>query len=261
MKSTLRISALAVLLLVCASTSSLWAQAVSPNVARGFDADKTYAFGDVDAISMFNGNLNVSIPLGMKYNVGPNLSYQFVLAYGGNDWTSHIEDVPKTGAEAQPTAENYDPNNYYGWHSPSDRANAGLGWRLTFGRLRGGVSAGCTQSDGGSTADRFGYESSDGAVHCFYTSLHRGKLDEVSPNTFYTRDGSYLRLTKNSSGQWQVESPDGTVHTFARWRGSDRGGEHLRSLRQQGRIQLRPGGSATAEWHEQGLGNHRLSRA
>ena len=38
-----------------------------PNVERGFSPEKLYQFGDLDNVSLFNGNLNLTIPLGRRY--------------------------------------------------------------------------------------------------------------------------------------------------------------------------------------------------
>ncbi|HEX2121773.1 MAG TPA: hypothetical protein VHL59_09035, partial [Thermoanaerobaculia bacterium] len=179
-------------------------QAVSPNIARGFDADKAYAMGEVDAVNLFNGNVNVPVSLGAKYSVGAHLSYQFTLMYGGNSWEK--ETVTELIHHPSGPAEEVT----YGWAYPSRRDTAGFGWRLHFGRLYLEGHSGCRQL----TTDRIGYEGPDGAVHCFYDTLHEGKTTESAANTFYTRDGSYLRLRRISNSEFQIDFPDGTVHEF-----------------------------------------------
>ena len=207
MRNCIRVALFIALLL---SSLSALAQSVSPNTARGFDADKTYSIDDVDAINLFNGNLNVSVPLGGKFVVSPTLSYQFVLSYGGNNWEYEVQDLEVPGT--------FDPVQYItrGWGYPSRHDNAGFGWRLHFGRLQLADSS-LTTGPGGTAIT---YESPDGAVHSFYTSLHSGHSEEEHSGTWYTRDGSYLRLHDNGTSssapyRYQIEFPDGTIHYFA----------------------------------------------
>ncbi|HEX9983227.1 MAG TPA: hypothetical protein VGF69_08185 [Thermoanaerobaculia bacterium] len=123
-------------LLALLTTASASAQAVTPNVERGFASEKAYSFDGVDSVGLFNGNLGVSIPIGQRYAVGGSLSYQLMLSYGGNNWEfSSIDERP-------------DPNNpseviTYNWAYPSRRDNAGFGWQLHLGRLLAGAVAGC----------------------------------------------------------------------------------------------------------------------
>src|ERR1044071_775452 len=159
---------LLVVIFAAAWSSSILAQAVSPIHARGFEADKVYAVDDIDAVNLLNGNVNVPIPLGIKYSVGPQLSYQFTLVYGGNNWESESYDELPNDVHPNQTWT-------YTWAYPSWRDNAGLGWRLTLGRLYGAGASGCTPPG---TAGLMAYESPDGSVHCFYTALHEGHNQE-----------------------------------------------------------------------------------
>ena len=195
---------LLVVVFAAAWSSSILAQAVSPIHARGFEADKVYAVDDIDAVNLLNGNVNVPIPLGIKYSVGPQLSYQFTLVYGGNNWESESYDELPNDVHPNQTWT-------YTWAYPSWRDNAGLGWRLTLGRLYGAGASGCTPPG---TAGLMAYESPDGSVHCFYTALHEGHTEEVGTDTYYTRDSTYLRLQRYGSSQWQVEFPDGIKYIF-----------------------------------------------
>ncbi|MFP5246453.1 MAG: hypothetical protein ACLGH0_07135, partial [Thermoanaerobaculia bacterium] len=65
---------------------SLAASLVSPAMAnqhpindRGFKPEQTYDFNGFDTVSMANGNLLASIPLGITYPVAPGLSYSITL--------------------------------------------------------------------------------------------------------------------------------------------------------------------------------------
>jgi hypothetical protein len=70
-------------ILVCLASWSLQA-ADDPNTAKGFQPGQLYQFGEVSHVNLFNGNLNLSLPIGPGYPAGGNLSYGFTLAYAGN---------------------------------------------------------------------------------------------------------------------------------------------------------------------------------
>lgn len=181
-------------------------QAVSPTIERGFDPAKSYAFQDFDAVNVFNGNLNVNIPLGMRYQVGAGLSYQFLLSYGGHDWEFATYEGPDAWNEACACV----PDDYvpYTWAYPTTDDNAGFGWQLHFGRLWRTGAPGCEEGSGSA------YQSPDGAMHCFYPTLHRERPSEQADGLAYTRDGSYLRLTYVSPQLATIEFPDGAIHEF-----------------------------------------------
>src|SRR3982751_6399758 len=58
----------------------------NPVTAKGFHPGQLYKFGDLAHVNLFNGNLNVVLPIGQTYHVDGNLSYGFTLAYSGNNW-------------------------------------------------------------------------------------------------------------------------------------------------------------------------------
>jgi YD repeat-containing protein len=155
------------------------------NTAKGFAADKAYEIGAVDQINVFNGNVNVNIPLGGTYQVSSALSYQLVLRYSGNVWEHYSEWVNKPRPEGgfdEVLAEHAELSEY-GW-------NAGVGWSVSLGELRDNT-----------------YLSPDGAVHKFYSTMRPGETAVAGVS--YTRNGTYLRLKGRV-----VEFPDGTRHTF-----------------------------------------------
>src|SRR5437870_13242449 len=65
----------------------------SQNDDRGIVPGKTYQQGDLDTINLFNGNLNLSIPIGQTYRVGGQVAYGFTMHYGGNPWEYATEDT------------------------------------------------------------------------------------------------------------------------------------------------------------------------
>jgi RHS repeat-associated protein len=158
-----------------------------PNVAKGLAGGGGAAA--VDSVNPFNGNLVIQLPIGQSYPVSSGLSFQLVLTYNSQVWEYEAYD-DRTRAV------------------PARGSNAGLGWSLHLGRLNP------PQLDlsNSPTPDynRNTYLAPDGSAHTFYPTLHEGEA--VTPGVEYTRDGSYLRLKTASR---QIESPDGTIHTFS----------------------------------------------
>lgn len=181
-----------------------------PNVERGFLPDKSYQLADVDAVNLFNGTVNVAIPLGQRYPVNGILSYQFLLSYATNGWDTAEHIV----IEYEQTPSGSIRHEYhYHYSFPMAGMNAGAGWALNFGELLNFNLqldvTGCV------------YVSPDGGRHGFFKTLHQYNPNETpytgtSPEAVgYTRDGTYLRLKKFAS-TWELEFPNGDVHTFER---------------------------------------------
>ncbi len=187
-----------------------------PSQARGVNGNSAYEFGDLGTVNLLNGNLSLSIPLGMSYPVGPNLSYQFVLHYNSGAWAYE-------NAECQADADGGGPGGgvtplRFSVPLPDPLSNAGIGWSLSLGRL-------LQPSDdpilGASPLrpGRWTYVSPDGSRHGFAAELHPG----VGPSdASYTTDGSYLRMRAlcpptgaSTCGQREVDFPSGTIKTFA----------------------------------------------
>jgi RHS repeat-associated protein len=170
-----------------------------PNIQRGFAPDKVYQFGSVESVSVYNGNVNVSIPLGDSYPVGGGFSYSLTLSYNSKAWDyieqlSSFPDDPKSYTEAFPNL----------------RSNAGMGWSVSLGSL---IPPGDASNGGGSGLDWI-FETGDGAEHRFFASSNA--------NVEHSRDGSYLRMTRSSLQISpntfvtirEIESPDGIIHRF-----------------------------------------------
>jgi hypothetical protein len=196
-KNVVRIAVVVSLLLAALAAPSLLAQATSPNVEGGFQPGKAYdSSGNIDNVSLFNGNLNLTIPIGQSYRVGGNLSYGFTLHYFGNVWEHATrDDVVGT-----------DPVTYR-WSYPTRGLNAGMGWRLNFGRL---VNNDAQQYTSCSGPRAWAFEGSDGAMHCLYETLH-GSDSEKQTNILYSRDDTYLRFHIDTT---TVELPNGTKYEF-----------------------------------------------
>jgi YD repeat-containing protein len=220
--------------LVCLCAAAL-AQS-NQNVAKGFQADKTYEVGQLDAINLFNGNLTVGIPIGQNYTVSPTLSYEFRLVYTGNNWK--MDNRPDEWTQTYfPNDPNHEPVTYpvtrYRWElmdSPGGGANAiwqmdnaGFGWRLSLGRLEPESSIAPFTFAGGT------YRSPDGGSHRFWPKFHEAEKPlpaDQDPKTSYTNDGTYLRLRIIGDGTcnppqtpcaaYEIDFPDGNIHAFDR---------------------------------------------
>ncbi|HEV7922812.1 MAG TPA: hypothetical protein VGR02_18655 [Thermoanaerobaculia bacterium] len=187
--------ALAILLLLAAAHRT-HAQAQHPNWERGIAAEKAYEFGDLDTVNLFNGNLNVSIPIGQTYHLGGNLSYGFVLHYGGNSW--EFASVERTVDSEQ---------KHFTWPFPAKRQNAGFGWRLSLGELTQDLPCAAGLAGG------WAYVAPDGGTHCFRGTAHPTDVT-TTPGVSYSADGSYLRLDTRVADNIRLEFPDGTYHMF-----------------------------------------------
>src|SRR5262245_32108925 len=71
-------------LLVLVSVVITWAQ--HPNQARGFQANGVFSAVDIDSVNLFNGNLNIAIPIGNTYQTSGGFSYSLRLSYNSTLW-------------------------------------------------------------------------------------------------------------------------------------------------------------------------------
>lgn len=172
----------------------------NPDTERGARPGLAYRLEGLDTVNMFNGTFNVALPLGAAYPVGGTLSYSLTAHYATNAWESmtHEEDI-----EGDPVGS----RTYTYWY-PSEHANAGFGWIVSLGRLD-------VTPHPEDFADQHSYVAPDGNKHGFKPTLHIGNPAEQSEtNVEYTRDGSYLRLTKEANGSFRMEFPNGQIHKF-----------------------------------------------
>ena len=165
-----------------------------PNHDRGFEVGKAYRIGEIDSISVMNGGLVLTIPIGQEYPAGAGLSTQLALVWNTSLWDFEVflDDDPLTAEIEYRTKA---------W--PHEGFTAGPGWNLSLGRILPPAS------DLNDTP-LWVYVSKDGASHSFYPTLHVG---DPADARFYTRDGSYLRM-RTPGALRIIEFPDGTEHTF-----------------------------------------------
>jgi YD repeat-containing protein len=179
---------------------------VHPNLEKGFLPDKMYEFHDIDHVNLFNGNLSLTIPLGGGTPVSDRLSLSMTLVYNSKLW-----DTTTKMDLTQP-----DPDRIL--KTPSARSNAGLGWMVSFGRLLEGETINPeSQNDSDIVTDfMLHYESPDGSDHTFFDSMHNGSGESPDTAHWYTRDGSYIRLTGPRDPNLRlIETPDGLVREFS----------------------------------------------
>lgn len=166
------------------------------NVERGFAPEKLYERGitGIDHVNEFNGNLLITIPIGPTFSVDGGLSYGLTLVYNAKVW--NLYSAPEVPHGPLVDTADLEKTN-----------NAGIGWRLTLGDL-------LPSADPGNSSG-LRYVGPDGGEHNFtHPNLHFG--EPTPADTWYSRDGSYLRLKKVSASPtvYEVESPDGTIRRF-----------------------------------------------
>lgn len=171
---------------------------VHPNIQGGFPVDQVFQAGEIDNVNLFNGALTLTIPLGPTYPVGGGLQYGMKLVYNSNPW--RYDTVILNG-------------DSYSQAIPSECSNAGLGWRVSLGRL----DPPCQMPDVNGVQNLV-YQDETGTDHIWYETLHAGDPEDAPvagvQQVLYTRDGSYLRMKVLTNGNREVESPDGTTRTF-----------------------------------------------
>jgi hypothetical protein len=183
---------------VLAALVATAALADHPNIARGFDVGKPFQMNGIDNVNLFNGNLTVTLPIGQRYHVNGGLSYGLTLVYSGNVWDTVDLDTLVCGGQTRSVTRTY----------PNRRSNAGLGWLLSLGRLFP-----ANQYPNQESA-YWQYETPDGGLHSFYGTLHDGAGSiNPEPVVSYTRDGTYIRMTKGTSNR-TIEFPDDTYQVF-----------------------------------------------
>src|SRR5205823_1753393 len=77
-------------LLAAASTLFVTAIALAqqqlPTLEKGIQPEKLYQFHDIDSVNIFNGNLIITLPIGLSCPLNGGATYNFVLSYNSNVW-------------------------------------------------------------------------------------------------------------------------------------------------------------------------------
>ena len=148
----------------------------------GFKAEKVYDFTNIDSVNLFNGNLNISIPIGKRYKVGGALSYQLSLIFNGKIWDYETWTEYDGNGNPQERGRSY----------PNLRSNAGLGWRVVLARQKSwglgadlGYELGTRVYDSKLPSDKFHHGRSD-VSHTVDAGL-RLTLRQISPEGGFGR--------------------------------------------------------------------------
>jgi len=164
-----------------------------PNIELGFNAERLYQFGELDSVNLLNGNLIVQIPIGGAYANNASFSYQLVMTYNSKVWDSVSGSMPN--------------GDHYMRTDPNWGSNAGVGWRLSLGRLYSPQSP--TTYIRART--NWTYESPTGDEHVF--------IPVGDGTVMVTADQAHLRMVRLSSTSRKIEFANGDVHYFTNERG------------------------------------------
>jgi YD repeat-containing protein len=193
-------------------SGSFPAWALNENESVGFQSNHAFESGQFgENIDVMNGGLNLSIPIGPRYQVNDTLSYGVTLAYGSKIYRANAVDGN---------------NNIIGI------SNTGLGFTMNLGRLyrdvrKAGDAADCT----------WYYVTPDGNQHPF-------RKDDVDKNRSCnalpyqaTSDGTFYTVANTPFDGWNgspstapvftIKSPDGTIYTLGHLVQVDSGSLHL----------------------------------
>jgi YD repeat-containing protein len=175
-----------------------------PLTNRGVNLNSIYHVADIDTVNLFNGNLIIDVPMAAQFPLNGGFSYGIHLVYTGQPWDfPQYERTDPAPPDPQAPGLVWKPMPV-----PNRRSNAGVGWRVSIGRLispSDTSNTGCDQGTFIRCAD-WVYESPDGADH---------RIGDADPG--YSADGSYLRLksyTVSGVTYRELEFPDGMIHRF-----------------------------------------------
>jgi len=167
----------------------------APENELGFQPGKLYDFSEIDTVNLYNGNLMLSVPIGSRKQVSPTLSYQIQLVYNSKVWDYETYDGCDAGSVQCSDV------------LPNRRSNAGLGWRVSLGRLLPPSDPTAPPTNFSRLA--FVYESPAGDEHGFYGN---------GGNVQLAMDASALRLIRIQDDDvakiYEVEFPSGETHRF-----------------------------------------------
>jgi len=208
---------------------ALWMSAASLQAGvdavldRGYNVDGLYDVHGFDDVNLFNGNLQMNVPLGPLYRTNGTLEYKFVLHYNSSFWEYNNLSVDGGGASHVIPADFFTQMNHF-FDEAENRAgsstegteafispefNAGIGWTISLGELPSYLL----------------YITPDGNRHGLFASLHGADpigFDYRHAQYLYTRDGTYIRMRRipspsdnNVEKYRELQYPDGVRHRFA----------------------------------------------
>jgi RHS repeat-associated protein len=230
-----RLSSAAILIAALLCLTGIVKGQTGDSPKRGFNVGGSYALSDVETINTTNGNMIFNFPLGKLPPGRGGLSASVNLLYNSKLWDTHVEYVPDLSNQISP--QNFlgqseaggwrygstfevellnrnqnvddppqcpDPHAFYIWKL---RVTFPDGSRHEF-RPSG---YGDYYNDGYFTIQPSGWDTGcSGSVHSVTTGM-----------TYFTTDGTYIRLSFPASGDWQgtwtLSMPDGTRVVSTNW--------------------------------------------
>ncbi len=166
-----------VLGLLAASPSLL---AMGPNHPLGYKPESVYEGAQVDNVDVGSGSLAVTLPLG-----------PFSITYSSNIW--NYETIVEGGY-------------IYTQAIPWRKRTGGFAWHLGVGEVY-------PPNHPYNSSGKWLYIDQFGGTHSFWDDFDATHPDNDS-DTFYSRDGSYLRLKVIDCLTADIESPDGSTRRF-----------------------------------------------
>ena len=182
---------------------------------RGINFEQSFVSANVGLVNAANGNLVVTIPLGSEYQVSETLSYQLTAVHNGNLWDRIVvqECLPQGCQDG-------------GVFTVPSTANAGLGWRVTLGRLWAPKPNDLDFHESNLWPNPFPggtwlYVGPGGDRHWLE---HLTGYDNGTPSrpVRHSTDGSHLRLKQVSASSIEVQLANGNLQIFEKG-GSDCG--------------------------------------
>lgn len=182
--------------------------------ARGFHPSHSYSFGDIETISTTSGNLMLDIPLAsLPAGRGGHPGFQLRLAYNSKIWNGNADKAPNpdrpqqtidvvwlTGSSEGNWRYNI-PKNYHWFldnrnshgvvYPPSDLRSTHI-WKLKL------------LFPDGSLREMRPYGFNDGVDDGYFA------VQPSAGMSYFSTDGSFLRLDIGAPGVWTLSFPDGT---------------------------------------------------
>jgi YD repeat-containing protein len=198
------------------------ADVVTAPTERGVKPGQLYSFNGIESINHFNGNLNLKIPIGSSYPLGPSLSYALNLRYNSVVWRHRWQEFCPILMQPFGAAITFEPQDCRTWGGPEPHDNAGLGWFLSLGTL-------VAPSGPPYELWQWRYVAPDGSKHDLKTSLHHNDGYPVdlcaAPDASFgaggggdalcfSGDATYIRMQLLGPTSRMLEFPDGTKHYF-----------------------------------------------
>ena len=192
-----------------------------------FDANTVFSVGELDAVDLRTGNLTFIAPIGGPQEVRGPLAYELQAVLNSGVWQRVSTGEYNFGNDQKPKIRGLSAEY------PNPLFNLGWGASLHLGRLfeprnfdgaepvcgPGGPVDPLAFEDQPNLIPRYLYVDPSGTRHELWLNLHSGEPTTgggayESANVLYARDGSYLRMVRESATKRWVEEPGGIRRLF-----------------------------------------------